>query len=148
MIRVELQGDKALDKALMRLELKTAKRIVRPAARKAMKPTLKAVKENARTMVGGEMGKLLARYMILRAFRRQRKGSYGLNVRLKGGVPEFKHVAADGTEYYIPAAIEYGHDSAAAIPFMRKAFDGNTEKSLTIIKQEIWLGILKEAGKA
>jgi len=39
-------------------------------------------------MVGVEMGKLLARNLQLRAFRRQKKGSYGMLVRIKKGVDD------------------------------------------------------------
>lgn len=146
MIRLELQGDKALEKKLRTLEVKVAKKVVRPAVRKAMKPTLTDAKENARTMIGGALGKLMAASLILRAFRRQRRGSYGVNVRLKSGVSEFRHKAKDGTEYYVPAAVEYGHDSAAAIPAMRNAFEKSKQRAQRILQDEIWAGIKRLVG--
>lgn len=145
MINMTVQGDKELERKLLGLELKVAKKVVRKAGRKALRPTLSSTKQNARTMVGGEMGTLLAASLILRAFRKQRRGSYGLNVRLKTAIQEFIHIAKDGTQYYIPAAIEYGHDSAAAIPFMRAALETNKEKTVMIMGREIWKGIKLEA---
>lgn len=140
-----LQGDKELERTLLSLERKVAKKVIRKAGRKAMKPILGSAKQNARTMVGGTMGTLLATGLILRAFRRQRRSSYGLNIRLKAAIKEFIHIAKDGTRYYIPAAIEYGHDSAAAIPFMRAAFEANKGKTFVIMHNEIWHGIKLEA---
>jgi len=145
MIDMTIQGDQQLERKLLSLERKVAKKVVRKAGRKALRPILSSAKQNAKTMVGGEMGTLLAAALILRAFRKQRKSSYGLNVRLKAAIQEFIHIAKDGTRYYIPAAIEYGHDSAAAIPFMRAAFEANRGKTIVIMKDEIWKGIKLEA---
>jgi len=148
MIRLTVQGEKELERKLKTLEQKVSKKVIRQASRKSMKPTLTDAKENARTMVGGALGRLMAAALVLRAFRRQRRGSYGVNVRLKSGVPEFKHKTKEGTEYYIPAAVEYGHDSAEAIPFMRNAFDKNKQKVPRTMQNEIWAGIRRLIGKA
>jgi len=141
MIGMTIQGDQELERRLLNLERNTAKKVIRKASRKALKPILSSAKQNAKNMVGGTMGTLLAAGLVLRAFRKQRKGSFGLNIRLKAAIQEFIHIAKDGTRYYIPAAIEYGHDSAAAIPFMRAAFEADKSKTIVIMHNEIWAGI-------
>ena len=140
-MQVTLEGGKQLEKKLLVLEQKTAKKVVRKATRAATKPVQKATKENATTMVGGDMGNLLKKHIVVRAFRKQKRGSYGLSVKLRPGVDEFDYVSKDGKRSYIPAAIEYGHDNAAAIPFMRKAADSELKNSELIMKAELARGI-------
>jgi len=133
---VVLEGAEDLDRKLKALETKVGKYVVRKAVRAGQKVLLAAAKVYARSVVGGTMGALLARNIVLRAPRRQRRETYSLQVRLKGASegapPEFIHVtkrtavSKRGTTYrvrhFVPAAIEYGHGSnkgACAMPFMR-----------------------------
>jgi len=135
-----------------------AKKIVRQAVRAAWKPLLDRAKENALSMVGGEMGRLLARHMTLRAFRRQKKGSYGVLVRIKPGIDEFVHISTTGRRAYIPAAIEYGHafpykggkgsaKNVAARPFMRKALDVSLPNAPGIFAGHLDKAIAEENAK-
>ncbi len=138
---VRLEGFEGLEKKLLRLERKIAKKVIRKAVRKAAKPALMQARQNARSMIGGTMGQLLSKSLQIRAFRRQKKGGFGVTMRIKADIPEFIHVGVDGTRYYIPAAIEYGHDNAAAIPFMRNAAITTKQKSTAILSKEIKTGI-------
>jgi HK97 gp10 family phage protein len=145
MIQAPIQGFKELERQLTALERKTGKKIVRKAVRKSLKPVHTVAKEKARSMVGGNMGSLLAKNIVLRAMRKQRRGSFAMNVRLRAGINEFIHKAQKskypGGETFIPAAIEYGHDNAAPIPFMRTASDENLPKAEGIMRQELKAGI-------
>jgi len=141
MLSVKLEGFDGLEKKLLGLERKTAKKIIRKATRKATKPALMQARQNARSMVGGTMGQLLSKSLQVRAFKKQKKGSFGVTMKIKPDISEFVHIGKDGTHYYIPAAIEYGHDNAAAIPFMRNAAITTKQKSTAILSKEIKAGI-------
>lgn len=147
---IELQGEKVLMRKLDRLEKTTAKKIVRSAARKGSAVIRKATKSNAKGMVGGEMGTLISKNTITRAYKKQRRGSYAIFTGMRPGVDEFVHIAKGKSKYrdkhtYIPSAIEYGHDNAAAIPFMRSAFDSKGEAAKQTTISEIGRGIRQEA---
>ena len=134
MVKMQIKNAQAVQNALNAFEKKISKKIVRKGVRAAWKPLLDRAKKNERANVGGEMGALIARSLQLRAFRRQKKGQYGMLVRIKPGIDEFVVVSKSGKKAYIPAAIEYGHafpgrggegapKDVAAKPFMRPALD-------------------------
>jgi HK97 gp10 family phage protein len=166
----ELTGFLELDRQLATLESKVSKKIVRTAVREGEKVAMKAAKSNALSMVGGNMGRLIARNMALRAFKHQRKGSYGMRLGLNPDVVEFQGLrlgshtrvsfergkgAAVGNifrkiggsvgRWYIPAALEYGHGNAKPIPFMRKAYDSSRAAMIKKMKQIMKQGIEKAA---
>lgn len=148
MISIQLEGGKDLERKLAALEKKVAKKVVRKAVRAAQKPVLTAIKANARSMVGGHMGGLIASNVVLRAQKKQRRGSYAMNVRLKGeseGAPaELIHVTKEGKRHFIPAAIEFGHGPGkeqVAIPFGRSAADSTRAETLRILAAELKKGI-------
>ena len=151
MVYLTIEGGKELKRKLLNIANKTGKKIVRQAVRKSLKPIQETAKANARNMVGGNMGRLLSKNVILRALRKQRTGQYAMNVRLRTGIPEFIHRAVrskyPGGATYIPAAIEYGHDNVAAIPFMRVAADRKTPVAERIMHAELKAGIEKEGIK-
>ena len=146
MIKIQIDNADAIQNALNAFENKIAKKVVRQGVRAVWKPLLDRAKANARTAVGGNMGKLIAKNLQVRAFRRQKKGAYGVYVRVRPNVPEFVSYAkgsfsslanrkTTGQRAYIPVAIEYGHafpyrgggknppKDVAARPFMRLALD-------------------------
>jgi HK97 gp10 family phage protein len=129
---VNIKGAVEFERKLAALPTKVSKKIVRQAVRTAGKVTVEKTKQNAQTLVGGKMGQLLAKNTQIRAFRRQKRGQYGMAVSIKTGVDDFIHIAKKSKypsgRTYIPFAIEYGHDNAAAIPFMRNAADSTREK--------------------
>ena len=154
--RLEAKGFQQLERQLKGLEKKTAKKIVRKATREAAKVTLKQVKSNAKTMVGGNMGGLLARFAKVVVFKHQRKGSYGVQIGMKPGVPQFDYwpIGASssltgrrttGKKSYIPAAIEYGHDNARPIPYIRRAFQSAKRRAIKTLGQQLKQGIEREA---
>jgi len=137
---VRLDGAKELEKKLASLESKVSKKVVRKAVRMAQKPVLAKIKANALSMVGGEMGSLLAKNLKLKAGK-QKKGSYRICVQIREEVEAFVDNSAAGVQYYIPAAIEFGHDAAAAIPFMRSAHKSTKKTTENIFTHELKLGI-------
>ena len=156
MSSMKLEGFDGLEKKLVSLEKKVAKKIVRTATREAAKVTLGKVKDNARSMVGGNMGGLLAKYSKVIVFKHQRKGSYGVQIGMKPNVPEFDYWSVGsssslssrktkGKKSYIPAALEYGHDNARPIPFIRSAFDATRMKAINKMGSELKKGIEREA---
>lgn len=148
-------GFELFDKKLIALEFKVAKKIVKDATRTAAKNTLKKVKSNAKTMVGGNMGGLLAKHAKIIVFKHQRKGSWGVQIGMKSGVPEFDYypvgASSDlrgrkttGKKSYIPAAIEYGHDNARPIPYIRQAWASTKQQDIQIMGRKLKEGIERE----
>ena len=151
MISMTIQGAKELERKLATLEPKIAKKVVRKAVRIAAKITQQATKANARAMVGGNMGSVIAKNTVVRAFKRQRRGQFGVSVRLRPDVGEFIATSKAGKKNYIPSAIEYGHAApgdggsgtkiVAATPFMRGAFESTKERAKRAIINGISKGI-------
>lgn len=136
-----LAGGKELNAKLLRIERKVAKQVVKKAVRAATKPMIKAGRSNARSMIGGTMGGLIAKNIKAIVFKFQRSGSWGMQVGMKPDVPELEDFTSDGKKNYIPAAIEYGHDDAAAIPFIRKSWDATKALAKSILGIELKKGV-------
>ena len=154
MLSMELKGVENLDKLLAKMsDGNAAKNIMRMSLRAGSKLIEDATKSNANGMVGGNMGNRIASKITTRARKKQRRGEYQLNTLIKGDRKEFVHTTKQGKEYYIPAAIEYGHTSrggkkqVAPIPFMRKAFDEKSKQAAKVIIDTAWALIADESGK-
>ena len=156
MASMTLTGFDGLEKKLKSLPGKVAKKIVRTATREAAKVTLKQVKSNAKSMIGGNMGALISKHAVVRVFKFQRKGSYGVQIGMRPNVPQFdywpigsssglKNRKTSGKKSYIPAAIEYGHDNASPIPYIRRAFDTTKARSVKVLGQKLKEGIERAA---
>ena len=167
---MELQGFLELDKKLAKLEQKVSKGIVRKAVREGEKIAQKKAKSNAKNMVGGRMGSLIAKHTIIRAFKHQRAGSYGMRMGLKPDVIEFaglrqgshtrinfqrgkgtatgkihRKIGKSVGRWYIPAALEYGHGNAKPIPFMRNAYAVSKSAMVRKMREIMTAGIEREA---
>lgn len=149
---IKIEGGKELERRLAELESKVGKKIIRQAVRNSHKIMLAAAKSRAVSLVGGTMGKLLASNLVLRATRRQRRGSYEMQVRTRseseGAPAEFTHITRDGTQHYVPAAIEFGHGSnkeQSARPFMRQAADATQGQVMSRFIQLLRQGISQAA---
>jgi len=122
--KMKITGLNELEQKLKKIEKIEAKKIIRKAVREAQKIDLAASKDNAKSMVGGEMGNKIASALKIKAVNKQRKGSYALQVAIDPTqAEEFVHNTKGGTRYYIPTAIEYGHrkkggGTVPSIPFM------------------------------
>jgi hypothetical protein len=164
MITLELQGAKQIEARLLGLERKVAKKIVRQAVRAGAKPIHTAAKANAANMVGGDMGKRIAKAMAIRAWKRQKRGQYGVGVQLKedeafvgysmGSASSMKsRKLIQGGRYYVPSAIEYGHafpgrggrrgapKDVPAIPYFRSAMDSQKGAAERKVRQILLEGI-------
>jgi hypothetical protein len=148
-------GFEIFDAKLARLETKVAKKIVKDATRGGAKNTLKKIKSNAKSMVGGNMGALLAKHAKIIVFKHQRRGSWGVQIGMKSGVPEFDYWPigtssslssrkTTGKKSYIPAAIEYGHGNATPIPYIRAAWSATKSRAVKKMASELKQGIERE----
>ena len=155
-IAMKATGFDLFDAKLARLDNKVARDIVKAATRSAAKVSLKQVKSNAKSMVGGKMGALLAKHSVIRVFKHQRRGSYGVQIGMKPNVPEFDYwpvgassalttKKATGKKSYIPAALEYGHDNARPIPYIRAAWAVTKKQAVRRMGIELKQGIEREA---
>ncbi len=149
-LTVSIQGMRELDRKLKALDARVKRKIVRVAVRRGADIIKHQAKSNAATMVGGDMGSLLARHLSTKRFRRQKRGSYGVAVWMRPDVVDFVWVTQDGTREYIPAAIEFGHyggwqqhnpSFVPAIPFIRTAFDSKVQASIRVIGHTLKMGI-------
>jgi len=145
-----IEGAKELERNLATLEKRIQKKVVRQAVRAGQKPLLARAKANAVNRVGGTMGALIAKNLVIKAPRRQQKGMYSLHVQLRSGVSEFVHPTKSGRRHFIPADIEYGHGSdkeGAARPYARPATDATREESIRALTRALRTGLLREAIK-
>lgn len=146
---VDIRGLAELDRKLKALDAKVKRKLVKTAVKAGAGLVMNKVKSNAVSMVGGEMGSLIAERMRVKAFRRQKRGSFGVGIRPNNDIG-FRWITQDGTQEYIPAAIEFGHFGGwqqenptfvPAIPFMRTAFDSKSREAERIIARILGLGI-------
>ena len=144
-IALKATGFEIFDRKLKTIETKVAKSIVKTATRTAAKNTLKEVKVNAKSMIGGEMGQLIFKHAKIIVFKYQRRGSWGVQIGMKSGVPEFTDYSKVGKRNYIPSAIEFGHGSARPIPYIRNAWAKTKRQDIVIIGRELKKGIEREA---
>lgn len=144
-IAMNTKGFELFDAKLKALPTKVGKKIVRTATRAGAKNTLKEVKSNAKSLIGGEMGTLIAKHAKIIVFKHQRRGSFGVQIGMKAGVPEFTDYSKVGRRNYIPAAIEFGHGNARPIPFIRSAWDKTKRQDIRIMGKQLKIGIEREA---
>ena len=151
-MRFQITGAKELEAKLKTLPLRLQKKVVRQAVRKAQKPMQVSAKANAQALVGGTMGGLIARSLQVRARRKQKRGSYTINVQFKAGMDKFIEETKSGKRHFIPAAIEYGHMAGDTyvppIPFMREAAESTVNERMRILTEQLRVGTLREAMKA
>jgi len=145
---MELKGGRELEAKLRELPAEVALRTGRLAVRKGAEVVRHAAQVNAVSMVGGETGEAIAEAIAVQTLRNRR----GLPVAARLGIDKktndrFVVVSADGRRNYIPSAIEYGHDNAAAVPFMRNAWDSTKDIALQVLLSTLWDGLRREARK-
>ena len=147
---VHITGLAELDRKLKALDARVKRKLVKTAVKAGANIIKHQAASNAVTMVGGEMGDLLAKNIKVHVFRKQKRGSYGVSVWMKPGVMGFMWITQDGTQEYIPAAIEFGHfggwqqespSFVPAIPFIRTAFDSKVRAAERVIGRILGLGL-------
>ena len=144
-IELKRSGFELFDTKLKNLERKVAKKIVKTATRAGAKNTLKEIKANALRLIGGEMGTLIAKWAKIIIFKHQRRGSWGVQIGMKAGIPEFIEYSKVGKRNYIPSAIEFGHGNAKPIPYIRSAWAKTKAQDVKIMARELKKGIEREA---
>ena len=144
-MQITLQGFDSLDTALKLLPIKVQKVIVKRATKAAAKNTKVQVQLNALRMINGEMGEMIYHATKVMVFKHQRRGSWGVQIGMDPKETRFIDYSASGKRNYIPSAIEYGHDSARPIPFIRSAWDRTKRQNVNIMSKMLRTGIEKEA---
>ena len=161
-----LIGGKEMEAKLASLERNVGKKVVRVAVRDAQKALPTYIKMGLMGISkGGGMAQKIAAAITVRAPRRQKKGSYTINVQFKdvpglayypkGSSTSLTRGKTTGERAYIPAAIEYGHGmtkEASARPFMRPAADATIGLRMKILSKGLADGIgkiwMSKGGKA
>ena len=134
---ITVEGADKLEKALISLEPKIARKLVRRTLRNAAKPILAL----AKSLVPVRTGRL-KKSLKIRAAKR-RKGRYG--VRIQTGTRDELGID-EKTPYYYPAAVEYGTNTSPAQSFMRAALDSKKQAAKSIIEKDLRESI-REANK-
>lgn len=142
---IKITGLEILEREMKKLPGKFSKDIVRTSIREtANKIALKRVKSNARSMIGGKMGRLIAKNLKYKGYKKQKKGQYAgfIGVSAKGNadfVVMGKGLDDKGKpkRHYIPNAIEFGHGNAKAIPYQRDAYRKSLAASQRRLAREI-----------
>lgn len=124
-IKLIVTGNKKIDKRLRTLKATLARKIVRQALRKAMKPILQSAKDMAPRDSGD-----LALNIKLKAGKRSR-GAFILRIRTLG------------QHGYLASFHEFGTFKQPPRPFMRPAFDMHKDSSRALMLTEVWAGIRK-----
>jgi len=155
-VDINVTGAKELDAALLRLG-KVGERVLKKAVTKGANVILKEARKNAKTKIGGEMGGLIAKYLISRVWKRKHAHLWARNIRVsKDGNEQFVHQAKNSKyksgRTYIPTAIEYGHTfpNGTFVPpnsFMRAAFDSKKGDARRVTISEIKQGVKRDFNK-
>jgi hypothetical protein len=154
MIEMKLEGGRELEAKLLNIERKMGKKIVRQAVREGGKEILTAAKSNARGIVGGRMGAVIAKALQVRAMKKQRQGQYAVQVRHSEKYnDELVDTTKDGRRHYVPNAIEYGHaapgdargaKTVPARPYLRPAFDSRKGRATKLVHKTLIDGVERE----
>ena len=150
MITMKIDGAKEIEKMLDRLGTKVGKKVVKSALKTAAKAPLQQAKSNAKALASGKskkgISKLIAKFLKARMMSKMRKGNFGVAVEVSAkGNDYFVGYTSEGKRYYIPAAIEYGHDNVAPRSFMRNAWDVTKSKAFAIATNHMRKGIERVA---
>jgi len=137
-VDISLIGDKELQRKFKTLVGKVQKKIARKAIRAGAKIVLADAKNRAPVLSGK-----LKKSLKVKAIKRSRST---IGVLVQTGTREKLNIP-EGSKYYYPAAVEYGHGGVAAKPFLRPALDTNADRALSTIQRELWNGIRIEGAK-
>ena len=148
-VSAKLIGAEKLEKTLLALEKKESVKAVNAGLRAGGKIFQNAVKASARSKVGGELGKDIARAIIVRAKKKKRKGEKAIGVQISSKFNDkFVEISKGGNRNYTPNAVEFGHaapgkgGSGAKVvppnPFMRPAVANSKTAAVAVILRTMW----------
>lgn len=158
-VSFSIVGAKEVKRAFRELEPKLARKVIRQAIRKGLKPVLTAARRNApvshpggKTGVGrdsqgrfvslaresGHSPGELRKSIKLRASRKRKRGVIGMTVSVSAKNP--------GAKFY-GAFVDLGTKKIKARNFMRHAYEQNKAQAQEIARREILAGIEREAGR-
>jgi HK97 gp10 family phage protein len=180
---IQIEGAAEIIAKLQQIEKKMSQKILRSACREGAKVIESQVRANLKSMSSKSKGATQMRSRMIkalgiRAWKRQRSGGYGVMIRFLPekddlrrkrpiGVEAFTGYTmgsassikskklVQGSTYYIPTAIEYGHafpgrggkeGSPKDVPaksFFRKAFDSEKNNAERTMREVILAGIEK-----
>lgn len=148
-IGIRIENAAQMEKRLLLMEPKVARKLVRSTLRNAARPIHARAKTNAVSIVGGQMGSAIASSLKLRAKKKRRRGEFGVSVSFDTSKhPELVYQSGS-QQYFVPAAVEYGHalpgrgggknppKDVAAMPFLRPAFDSESPRAATVFETEL-----------
>ena len=132
-MNIKIEGAKELERKLVSMEPKLARKHVMRTLRMAARPIL----TRAKALVPVETG-ALKKSLKIRALKK-RKHSHGVMVATSKGW-------FAGDEFY-GAFVEFGTNRTPSHPFVRPAFDAEKKNAERIIAAELRKGIEQVAGK-
>lgn len=142
---LSLLGDKALERKLERLGRSGARRVLSKALRNSAKRVKQRIVENA-------TGKVLhvRRGVLVAALKKGKiriaRAHRSKDIRLGYAWPTREQLGiSEADKNFYPAAIEYGHGSVPAHPYIRPAVDEHKDQEFEAIRADVRKGILAEA---
>jgi HK97 gp10 family phage protein len=152
-----MTGGQEIQLKLRGLETKVANKVGRQAVRAGAKVIQATAKAEAQGQVGGSMGGLISRALVVRAAKKQRRGNQTVQVLHNPKYnAELTHTTSSGQQFYIPNAIEYGHakpfgtsgvgasGEVRPIPYMRTTFQKTRAMARMVTEQTLIAGIKRE----
>lgn len=155
MIQANVTGHKEIKAKLDELG-KIGTKALKHATRQTQNIALRQARQNAKTMVGGDLGAKLSKDLKVTRITKNR-GSYVKEEIYVKDKPEYIHVSATGNRSYIPWAVEYGHAApndpkglkiVKPIPFIRNAHESTRRKRDDFFAAQIWKSIDKMIAKS
>lgn len=131
-------GDKALIRKLRGLPRAAENKVIRQSIRKGAKHMQISLKSDA-PVKAGQMRRLLS----VRAIKRK-KGRIGSQVTFRNS-ELLTSTSKEGRRYFYPAAVEYGHDGAEGLHWMREEFDQQELATQHIVLKDMKAGVEREA---
>lgn len=133
MARYQLDGIEEISRAFRELEPKLARKVIRQAARKGLKPVLRAIKKSVPVRSGA-----LKKLVKIQAAKRRRRGVISLTVNINSD--------RQGKAFY-GAFLNYGTKKMDQRAFMQKSFKETKAEAAAVTTAEILAGIEREAGR-
>lgn len=143
---MRLEGDKALIRALGKLNDSTQRKIVKSAVTRGSQPWVKAARQEAPS--GPDDGKSDKKKLKKGIGKKVKKYPSGAIVAIVGNVLEafHAHLVEFGTTFRFHKSGKYV-GVMPANPFMRRAYDRTKREVVRKTEQFAWKGIEKEAAK-
>ena len=144
-LSVDIKGVNTIVDRLSTLPSKVQRREARRAVRRGATVFRNAVRDNAKRLDDPQTKESIAKNVVIQESRRQGKAAGGVVMRvgIRGGARKVKGSGAPGGDTYYWRFVEFGAPgrNIRPRPFMRPAFDQNTQAATDATATELSAGL-------